>query len=54
MGIHERVFETQIQEIRPILRGQNLTHALTHGLRRALERLLDNPEIDDRNRIFFR
>ena len=29
-------------------------HALTHGLRRAWERLLDNPGIDDRDRIFFR
>ena len=53
MGVHERVFETRVQQIGPMLRGQNLTHALTHGLRRALERLLDNPDIEDRDRIFF-
>ena len=52
-GVHERSFETRVQQIGPILQGQNLTHALTHGLRRALERLLDNPDIDDRDRIFF-
>ena len=54
MGVHERVFETRVQQIGPILQGQNLTHALTHGLRRALERLLDNPDIDDGDSIFFR
>ena len=54
MGVHERVFETRVQQIGPILQGQNLTHALIHGLRRALERLLDNPDIDDHDRIFFR
>ena len=54
MGVHERVFETRVQQNGPILQGQNLMHALTHGLRRALERLLDNPNIDNRDRIFFR
>ena len=51
MGVHERVLETRVQQIGTILQGQNLAHALTHGLRRALERLLENP---DQDRIFFR
>ena len=54
MGVHERVLETRVRQIGPILRGQNLPHALTHGLRRALERLLNNPDTDDQDRIFFR
>ena len=53
MGVHECVFETRVQQIGPILQGQNLTHALTHGFRTALERLLDNLDIDDWDRILF-
>ena len=48
------MFETQVQQIwANIARAEFNTCTDTHGLRRALERLLDNPDIDDRDHIFF-
>ena len=53
-GVHERVCNTRVQESGSILQGQNLTHALIHGLWRTLEQLLDNDDINGRDRVFFR
>ena len=51
MGVRERIFRTRLeQQGRLDSRRQNINHALTQGLWGAIETLLDNATIHDRDR----
>ena len=53
MGVRERIFRTRLeQQGRLDSRRQNMNHALAQGLRGAIETLLDDATIHDRDRVF--
>ena len=53
MGVRERIFRTRLeQQGRLDSRRQNINHALVQGLRGAIETLLDDATIHDRDRVY--
>ena len=55
MGVRGRIFRTRLeQQGRLDSRRQNINHALAQGLRGAIETLLDDATIHDRDRVFLR
>ena len=55
MGVRERIFRTRLeQQGRLDSLRQNINHALAQGLRGAIETLLDDATIHDRDHVFFR
>ena len=55
MGVRERIFRTRLeQQGRLDSRRQNINHALAQGLRGAIETLLDDAAIHNRDRVFLR
>ena len=53
MGVQERVFRTRVRQVGSLRPGQNVPQTLAQGLRAAMERLLDDEDIEDRDRVFF-
>ena len=52
-GVHERVFNVHVQQEGQFHRHQRLTDTLVHGLCRAMHSVLDQEDIDDRDRVYF-
>ena len=54
MGVQERHFKTQLRQRGNLLPGQNITHALQEGLRRAVHQVLTTtPDLHDQDRLYF-
>ena len=55
MGVHERVYRARLQQHGTLnVHRQNISRALAQGMQGAIEQLLDDPDIADRDRIFVR
>ena len=54
MGVHERIFQAHLEQPRALAPHQRIDHALAQALRGAVDRLMDDPEIHDNDRVFAR
>lgn len=53
MGVKERVFRARVRQRGQLEPGQDIAAALTQGLRASMDRLLEDEDIEDRDRVFF-
>ena len=53
LGMQEHVFQPRVRQVGSLGPSQNVAQTLTQGLRAAMERLLEDENIDNRDRVFF-
>lgn len=53
LGVQERVFQPRVWQVGSLGPGQNVVETLAQGLRAAMECLLDDEDIEDRDHVFF-
>ena len=53
LGVRERVFNVQLDQLHPPNNEDELISALIQAIRGAFDRMLERPDIHDRDRIYF-